>query len=64
MPDAASSREGHQAGQRPEVIAIAPDGKVGYVANTQSDAVTPINTATNSCGRAIEVNQEPSTADL
>ncbi len=47
-------REGH-----PIAIAITPDGKTAYVANSGSDTVTPISTATNKAGKAITIGKDP-----
>ena len=43
-------------------IAITPDGKTAYVANTGSGTVTPIATATNTAGPPITVGSEPLTS--
>ena len=45
--------------QRPLGIAITPDGKTAYVANTGSGTVTPIATATNTAGPPITVGSDP-----
>ena len=37
-------------GNDPDGIAITPDGKTAYVANSGDDTVTPIETATNTAG--------------
>ena len=39
----------------PGFIAITPDGKTAYVANTGLNTVTPISTATNTAGKPIPV---------
>jgi YVTN family beta-propeller protein len=44
-------------GKVPWAIAITPDGKTAYVANTQT--VTPIRIATGTAGTAIPVGDEP-----
>ena len=50
-------------GKNPEYIAITPNGKTAYVANTGSlgmgDTVTPISTVTNTAGKAIKVGKGP-----
>jgi YVTN family beta-propeller protein len=45
----------------PQAIAITPDGKTAYVANTNSGTVTPITTATNRAGKPIRVADGPGT---
>ena len=40
-------------------IAITPDGKTAYVANTGLNTVTPISTATNTAGKPIRVGPAP-----
>ena len=40
-------------------IAITPDGKTAYVANTSSGSVTPIDIATNAAGPPIPVGSSP-----
>ena len=42
-------------GQPYSAIAITPDGKTVYVANTGTNTVTPISTATNTPGKPIKV---------
>ena len=42
-------------GNDPDDIAITPDGKTAYVANSGSGTVTPIATATNTAGPPITV---------
>jgi len=44
-----------KVGQYPDAIAITPNGKTAYVANSGSGTVTPINTATNTPLKAIKV---------
>jgi DNA-binding beta-propeller fold protein YncE len=39
-------------------IAITPDGKVAYVADS-AGTMTPVCTATNSAGRPIKVGKDP-----
>ena len=47
------------AGAGPDAIAITPDGKTAYVANSGSDTVTPIETVTNTAGPPIPAGHEP-----
>src|ERR1039457_2742343 len=47
------------AGAKPTAIAITPDGKKAYVANSRGDHVTPINTVTNRADKPIEVGAGP-----
>ncbi len=44
-----------KVGIAPYYIAITPNGKTAYVANSNSGTVTPISTATNKAGKAIKV---------
>ena len=44
-----------KVGANPAYIAITPNGKTAYVANTHSGTVTPIQIATNTAGKAIKV---------
>ncbi len=44
---------------KPDGIAITPDGKTVYVANIGSGTVTPIDTATNTPGEPVEVGVRP-----
>ena len=44
-----------QVGANPQAIAITPDGRTAYVANSGSDTVTPIDTATRRAGAPIPV---------
>ena len=46
-------------GDRPEGIAITPNGSTVYVTNTDSDAVTPIAAATNTPGTPIPSDTTP-----
>ena len=46
-------------GLTPCCIAITPNGKTAYVANNDSDTVTPISIATNTAGPAIHVDSGP-----
>jgi YVTN family beta-propeller protein len=46
-------------GADPDAIAVTPDGKTAYVANSGSDTVTPIATATSTAGPAIPVGTGP-----
>jgi YVTN family beta-propeller protein len=46
-------------GAVPFGVAITPDGKTAYVTNSNSDSVTPIDTATNTPGPAITVGAGP-----
>ena len=46
-------------GTPPVAIAITPNGKTAYVANSNGDRVTPINTATNTTAQAITVGSTP-----
>ena len=41
-------------GQGASAIAITPDGKTAYVANSRVNTVTPIDTATNAPGRGLK----------
>ena len=50
---------GDRGRQRPDAVAITPDGKTAYVANFSSGSVTPIDTATNTPGTAIPVGTDP-----
>ena len=43
----------------PRAIAITPDGKTAYVANTYAGTVTPITTATNTAGPPITAGNDP-----
>ena len=52
---------GNPGRQRPERVAITPDGKTAYVVNVGSDSVTPIDTVTNTPGAAISVGSVPLT---
>jgi YVTN family beta-propeller protein len=38
---------------------VSPDGKVAYVTNYATTTVTPIDVATNTAGKAIEVGGAP-----
>ena len=46
-------------GADPDAIAVTPDGKTAYVANSGSDTVTPIAAATSAAGPAIPVGTDP-----
>jgi YVTN family beta-propeller protein len=46
-------------GADPDAIAITPDGKTAYVANSGSGTVTPISTVTDAAGPAITVGPDP-----
>src|SRR5438105_8463134 len=46
-------------GASPAGVAITPDGKTAYVANSGSNTVTPITLATNTAGSAIAVGSGP-----
>jgi YVTN family beta-propeller protein len=48
-----------KVGSGPDSIAITPDGRAVYVANTFSGSVTPIATATNTAGPPIKVGGFP-----
>ena len=51
-----------QVPKLPQSIAITPDGKTAYVANSGYErglTVTPITTATNKPGRPIQVGKGP-----
>ena len=48
-----------KVGRGPIAIAIAPDGKTAYVANTSSESVTPIDLETNTPGPEIKVGEYP-----
>ena len=48
-----------KVGKDPDVIAITPNGKTAYVANTGSETVTPIRTATGKALKAIKVGNGP-----
>jgi hyaluronoglucosaminidase len=43
----------------PVAISITPNGQTVYVANSTSDTVTPISTATDKAGTAIPVGLDP-----
>lgn len=51
---------GIRVGKLPIAIALAPDGRTAYVANSGSDTVTPISTVTNHAWPAIKVGPSPS----
>ena len=59
--DTAADKAGKaiNVGTGPDAIAITPNGKTAYVANTVSDTVTPIDTATSTAGKAITVGSGP-----
>jgi YVTN family beta-propeller protein len=44
-------------GAGPAAIAITPDGRTVYVADSGSGTVTPISTATNKAGPAIRTGK-------
>lgn len=46
-------------GEEPTRIAITPNGNTAYVTNYASKTVTPINTATNTAGKAIHIDDTP-----
>jgi YVTN family beta-propeller protein len=46
-------------GANPDAIAITPDGRTAYVANSGSGTVTPISTATGAASPAITVGADP-----
>ena len=46
-------------GADPQAIAITPDGKTAYVANSGSGTVTPIAVVTDAAGPAITVGTDP-----
>jgi YVTN family beta-propeller protein len=46
-------------GSFPWAIAVTPNGKTAYVANSGSGTVTPIGTATNTAGKVINVGAAP-----
>ncbi|WP_250906031.1 YncE family protein [Nonomuraea sp. NEAU-A123] len=48
-----------RVGNRPEDVAITPDGGHAYVANRGSDSVTVIDTATNTVTDTIRVGDAP-----
>jgi len=48
-----------RTGHSPCAIAITPDGKTAYVANSGSGTVTPIRTATNTALKPIKVGLVP-----
>jgi DNA-binding beta-propeller fold protein YncE len=53
-------RPGHNAERQDDLIAITPDGKTAYVANSgdghvDAHTVTPIRTATDKAGRGIPI---------
>jgi YVTN family beta-propeller protein len=45
-------------------MAITPDGKTLYVADADSDTVTPISVATNAAGPPITVGPAPGEIDI
>ena len=46
-------------GTRPQAIAVTPDGRTAYVANSGSGTVTPIDTATGRAGTPIRAGTGP-----
>jgi YVTN family beta-propeller protein len=46
-------------GADPDAIAVTPDGRTAYVANSGSGTVTPIDVATDAAGPAITVGTDP-----
>jgi YVTN family beta-propeller protein len=46
-------------GADPDAIAVTPDGKTAYVANSGSGTVTPISTVTGTAGPVIAVGTDP-----
>ena len=48
-----------KTGFHPGAIAITPDGKTAYVANSGSDTVTPIRVATNTALKTIKAGRNP-----
>lgn len=48
-----------KVGNAPEALAVSPDGSVVYVANSNSESVTPIQTASQTPGAAIALPGPP-----
>lgn len=48
-----------RVGSNPWAIAVTPDGSTAYVANGDSQTVTPISTATNKAGSPINAVPSP-----
>jgi YVTN family beta-propeller protein len=46
------------------MIAITPAGRTAYVANFDSDTVTPITVATGQAGKPIKVGKDPTALAL
>ena len=59
--DLAKRRKGKpiRVGKDPLAIAVTPDGRTAYVANSGSGTVTPIHTGTRRAGAPIPVGQDP-----
>ena len=51
-------------GDSPRAVALSPDGSRAYVANTDDDTVTVLNTADNSTVRTITVGDRPTAIAL